>query len=42
MLLDMFRAMEQEDGDAAFKGGFSADEGQDRRPMGRGMNRGMA
>ena len=42
MLLDMFRAMDQGDGDAAFKGGFSADEGQDQRPMGRGMNRGMA
>ncbi len=42
MVLDLYRAMEPGDGDAAFKGGFNADEGQSQRPMGRNMTRGMA
>lgn len=42
MVLDLYKAMEPGNGDAAFQAGFSADEGQDQRPMGRNMARGMA
>jgi hypothetical protein len=42
MVLDLYKAMEPGNGDAAFQAGFSADEGQMQRPMGRNMTRGMA
>lgn len=42
MVLDLYKAMEPGNGDAAFQAGFSADEGPSQRPMGRNMARGMA
>lgn len=42
MVLDLYKAMEPGNGDAAFQAGFSSDEGQNQRPMGRNMARGMA
>ncbi len=42
MVLDLYKAMEPGNGDAAFQAGFSADEGPNQRPMGRNMARGMA
>ncbi len=41
MVLDLYKAMEPGNGDAAFQAGFSADEGQ-QRPMGRNNARGIA
>lgn len=42
MVLDLYKAIEPGNADSAFQAGFSADEGQNQRPMGRGMARGMA
>lgn len=42
MVLDLYKAMEPGNGDAAFQAGYSADENQNQRPMGRNMTRGMA
>ena len=42
MVLDLYRSMNQGDGEDAFKAGFNADEPEQQRPMGRNMSRGMA
>ena len=42
MVLDLYKAIEPGGGDTAFKAGFTSDEPQTQRPMGRGMVRGMA
>lgn len=42
MLLDLFKSMDPASGDDAFQAGYTADEPQQQRPMGRNMARGMA
>ena len=42
MVLDLYKAMQPASADDAFQAGYSADEGQNQRPMGRNMARGMA
>lgn len=42
MVLDLYKSMEPGNGDAAFQAGYSADEPEMQRPMGRNMARGMA
>lgn len=42
MVLDLYKSMAPQGGDDAFQAGYSADEPESPRPMGRGMARGMA
>ena len=42
MVLDLYKSMAPQGGDDAFQAGYSADEPQQQRPMGRNMSRGMA
>lgn len=41
MVLDLYKSMQPDSGDDAFQAGYSADEPQQQRPMGRNMSRGM-
>ncbi len=42
MVLDLYKSMAPQGGDDAFQAGYTADEPQQQRPMGRNMARGMA
>ena len=42
MVLDLYKSMAPQGGDDAFQAGYSADEPQQQRPMGRNMARGAA
>jgi hypothetical protein len=42
MVLDLYKSMAPQAGDDAFQAGYTADEPQQQRPMGRNMARGMA
>ena len=42
MVLDLYKSMAPQGGDDAFQAGYTADEPQQQRPMGRNMSRGMA
>ena len=42
MVLDLYKSMAPQGGDDAFQAGYSADEPEQQRPMGRNMSRGMA
>ena len=42
MVLELYKSMAPQGGDDAFQAGYSADEPQQQRPMGRNMSRGMA
>lgn len=42
MVLDLYKSVQPGGGDDAFQAGYSADEPQQQRPMGRNMARGAA
>lgn len=42
MVLDLYKSMAPQGRDDAFQAGYTADEPQQQRPMGRNMSRGMA